>query len=615
MIHYFSKIKTKNTPNYSIDQPLQMFRVSDPLGGYTKDPRLERSSRFSAPPSIPTQAPTKEPSSKACYIFLISLLVIFGFVLLAIVRFQNNPTFDGTMNFEETFPSKEDRYLDYKKFIRVTENAHTVERYILEKLSAIPRLDDDGNLKKPVSSYHERFQNIQKLREKSEELIALSQDLNNKALAAEKSESRLGKLKEEYDVKMEKIDQLGNETLNAIQNIMILKSNVSTWQEILNELNGKMKHEDKDLTGKKQEFYDSLTIMNNKITEHLQGSHLKEEELEPFLRSKERLIEDIQLEKSNCQHEITEREEEIAELKKRNQTLSSELLQVEFGYRQKRLEIHSLETAKKMEKSLLNMRILQKEASETAKQWIDEVVESLTAKQREYKSIQNGKSADPQELETLRVAIENDKQLLNTWVLEQFKTLRISTEEIRNVTRSINELHKPIKTDLTELESLISRRKTLIESVQEMPQQLSQLKLKIQQCQVVISEDEKKLERENKDYEEKKTILDNVKKLREKMRIRQENFVNEEKEIGGAKGALEREKHVIEQKIYNAKVILSRNEAEVKQAARTINDLVEKEPTGDHVEKQKQTYFEEGRAAEEIYERMMNVIEEIKQLL
>ena len=148
-----------------------------------------------------------------------------------------------------------------------------------------------------------------------------------------------------------------------------------------------------------------------------------------------------------------------------------------------------------------------------------------------------------------------------------------------------------------------------------MPQELSGLKKKIQQCQVVISDDEKKLASEQKDYEEKKQIMENVKKLREKMKIRQENYVNEEKEIGGAKGALEREKHVIEQKIYNAKVIMSKNEGEIKQAARAINELVENEPTGDHVEKQKQTYFEEGKAAEKIYDQMLSVIEEIKQLL
>jgi len=609
-----------------------MFRVSDPLGTYSQDPRNSKVRRHSSLSNAQTQTQThfqatsdEKPTSKRNTIVFGVLLLVLGVSIIVLAKSRSKETESENTpivspKVHQQRKRSQDDYLDFDKISRIANSSREIEEYLKEKIGSITRLEIDPEISRPLGFYNERVDHVQKLKEKVDDLVISRERLRKVISEAELVEEKAKELHREYDNKIEKIERLGNESLSQVREIVEMNSNITKWRKELENIHQRMSAEDQDFKGKRFEFSESLNKINQEIKAHLKETKLKEEDLERFVREKERHIEEIEEVKNDCELSIAMKKERLNELRNKNQSLSHDLFQVELESKQRSLQIHSLETAQELEQFLEQIRALQKTHSEKAKKEIDEIIESIRTKEEELVQIATEKEgligADREKaLKSLSNMIDNEKVLLNTWISEQFKTLRISREEIRNLTTHISDLNKNIHTERDQLVELVNRRKSLLQQVSTLPVLFNELKTGIQTCKVTIEESERKIEKENKEAKEHKQIMEKVNELRQKMKERQEVFVKEEKELEDLKGNLEKEKEHIAQQIAEIRGNVARTETNFKEMTRKINELVEMEPIGENVKKESQVYWDKVRIAERIYLRMQELIVEIKDLL
>jgi len=608
-----------------------MFRMSDPLGTYSQDPRSSVVRRHSALANVQTQTqnqfqntPKPQPSSKLPIIIFGIILLICGVSVVVFMKsrpretsLESSPIV--TPKIQQPRKRSQSDYLDFSKISRIANNSREIEEYLTEKIGGITRLEIDPEISRPLNFYNERVGYVQKIKEKVDELLISRERLKKIISEAELVESKAKELHEAYDNKITKIERLGNESLSQVREVVLMNNNISKWRRELEDIHQRMSSEETDFKGKRLDFSESLNRINQDIKAYLKDTKLKEEDLERFVKEKEQQIQEIEEAKRECEQSVVAKKEKLNELRNKNQSLSHDLFQVELESKQKSLQIHSLETAQELEQFVEQIRTIQRAHSEKAKKEIEEIVASIRSKEEEFKQTANEKELVGAErekaLKSLKNMIDNEKILLNTWISEQFKTLRISREEIRNLTTHISDLNRNINSERDQLVELVNRRKSLLQQVSSLPALFNELKAGIQTCTVTIKESERKIEEASREAREHKQIYERVKKLRQQMKERQEVFVKEEKVLEDFKGSLEREKEYIAQTIDFISANVTRTEANIKEIARKINDLVDQEPFGENVMKESQVYWDKVRNAERVYLKIHELAVEIKELI
>lgn len=600
-----------------------MFRVSDPLRTYAKDPRDSdvRTSLIAKPPPQSEPQVSQPSSSKIWYIILISLLVLIGAVLFS-TKFNQKEKHETVVETPDiVLESGCAECLEYDDISNLASNSEAVEEYLRRKLSNISRIHIDPTSNATLKLYIEKAGYVKGLKEKVDELVSYKEKLGTVVSDAIKSEEKLRRLQTDYDAKIEKIEKLGNESVNYIQGVATTNTDITRWEGELQKINKNLMVKDEDLRGKKQEFYDSLTEMNREIEEKIKGTHMTEEGMHRFVKEREQKIQEIDTSKNGCEISIKEKEKKVGELKRLNQSLSDAMLQVEYQFKQKRLELHSLETTKRLEEVIKQLKSLQLSASEKAKEWVHEITESLKDKEGEYMTIVRGiegsgyGESKEESLNSLRNAIEKEKKLLTTSVWQQFRTLRLSNEEIRNVTEHLNEINGTIETDREKLEQLMEEKKRVQKGLSEVPGQLNLLRKEIKECQDIIQESQSSISRESKEINEIKSVISRITELRQTMKKRQENFIEDETEVGAYRKGLIQEKDDIEKKLSQAKADLSSIEAEVKKNMKQINLLLENQPTSRALEKEAKVYSEKANVAANLNDKIKEINDQIVKLL
>ena len=603
-----------------------MFRTSDPLQQYSQNPHeggprvpLVANANFQNAPfqNSPVQG-ASQTNSKTWMIILGSLLTCL-IALLALNR-QSSPTIDhDTPGMYHSDPVD---WIDYRKLADISRDPEGVQAYLQDRMKALAKLNvnqDPFRSLEPYSSAN-NLTVIQELREKVDKLAITRKNLDRVLAEVTDLEKSLKRTHESCATKMDKVENLGNNSLITARQIVAMKNSVNQWERALNELKLNISIIDNDEQGKKDEFYRRLTSLSSLIQEKLASSGMSREEININLNRKKDRIFEIRESLASCEQENNDRRMEIDNLKRRNRTISDQLLEVEYLLKQKRYELHTLETAKRLESVLKELTSLQKVSSAKVKEYMDELVESLSSKENEYKVIAAGRNGEtPEEkeknLKSLQDAINKEKELLSIWVQDQLRSLRISKDEIGNLTMTIRELNRTIGDDRGRLEELQERSKALAESWKEIPGQIKDLQWRMQKCSEKLMNGDSELEKEQREVDRILELKKEIERISNSIEEQNEAYNQKDGGEDKVREMLERQQQEIKSKISRTNEEISQAESELKRISRQINDLMKQGPISEGIAIEAQRYNDKVRLAESAYNEIVETVNEIKRIL
>ena len=603
-----------------------MFRTSDPLQQYAQNPRevgprvpLVANANFqNAPFQNPPVQDASQTNPKTWIIILGSLLTCL-IALLALNR-QSSPTIDHDTPGRHHSDLVD--WIDYRRLADISRDPEGVETYLQDKMKALTQLNthqDPFRSLEPYSNTNDQ-KVIQTLREKVDKLAISRKNLDRILTEVTQLETSLKRTHESCAAKINKVENLGNDTLVSARQIVAMKNSVNQWEKALNELKHNISIIDNDERGKKDEFYQRLASLSGLIQEKLASSGMSREEIDVNLDRKKRRIIDIRESLKSCEQENERGRSEIDDLRRRNRTISDQLLEVEYLLKQKRYELHSLETANRLESVLKELTSLQKVSSAKVKEYMDELVESLSSKENEYKVIAAGRigeSAEEKEknLKSLQDAIDKEKELLAIWVQDQFRSLRISKDEIRNLTMTIKELNRTIGDDRGRLEELNEKSRVLAESWKEIPRKIEDLQRRMQKCSEKLMNGDSELEREQKEIHRILELKEEIERISENINRQNEAYNQQDGREDRVREILEKQQQEIKSKITRTNQEISQAELELKRTSRQINDLMKQGPINDNIANEAQRYNDKVRLAESVYNEIVETVNEIKRIL
>lgn len=597
-----------------------MFRLSDPLGNYSGDPRrLSQGVRSPVIAYQPVQETSKPSSTK--FWLTVSLLVLLVSSVFFLFVLKREP---GIVDESDYIPRPRGECvecIDFDKVSKVLTDSENVEKYLQEKLNNITRINiATGDSTRSLDVYKDKHGQFGTLQEKVNKLISLKEILENAVKEAAVIENRLKKTKGEYDNKIHKIEELGNKSIETVKNVAIHEKNIKEWEDTLNGVLGTLTIADKDLKEKKIHFYDRLTEINKQIERELGRAGFTEDQIETFLNRRNEEIRRIKGDKFDCEKSNKEKQEKIDELKRQNQTLAKKLFDIEYQLKSKRMDIHALKTAQRLEALLAQLYELQESSAIEAKQYFNEILQSIESKNNEYTEIVNGKGGytngfKKNATEALLDAIEKERDLAKTWVSEQFRTFRISREKIKDMTTFLEETNKNITTDRKELEELLASEKQVRAELALIPQQILELQKGIVKCNHVIEESKKQLEKENEEVEKVEDLQRRINKLRSQMKEEQKKFVDQEQGTTGSRDSLAQKEFTLEESIKKARREIDNAEYNVRYYSREINELLGKEPANEDVKREEERYQKKMDIIVDTNGKIEALIKEIKKLL
>jgi len=517
--------------------------------------------------------------------------------------------------------------------------------YIREKVNVALTTDIEKGGERLIVSiedFSNQLANLPQLRDKINQLVALNKTFSKAFNEAAASQREIQALEDKFRGKVSGMENLTESMIHEIQRTYNHKKAKEEWEEQMKKIEGEIREKNQDLEREKQGFVDLIKEIEQKMRGYLSDIHAdSERDLKRTIENKEKAIENIKAGSVECKDGVPLRRDEIRILTKQYNEMVTYLEEINVHLNQLAWVRHVLETIRKFELIRTKLEELRDQQLITGQENFESLLESVRQKEDKlinalnkpenfkaesvqqsttrtetgeatrtvYRSYEQTTSID---VSSLRNAIKQEKNLLQVWAYEQFNIFNISTNEINNVTNTIKNLEASIidqSPNFIKYETQKTETKKVIDTL------VIQLRAKEQalhECEDIIENGEKKAENLNSELQQLRDseakIGDAHTELQQQRQAIQELEAKHDSSIQSLKELKQKLKDRISGEDRDS-------ENQLESLTRSINEKIISGPKPEVLERE----FERNKAkiqrANELYQELVALVEDIKRIV